>query len=145
MSDPRATHSSNLLRWALSANAVFSTLTGLGALLAPAALGAFLGLPAAELTALGTELLLFAAFLFFLVTRKKFERPWIRGTVLAVIALDVLWVIGSAAAILAPATPLTAAGKWTVLATAVIVADFAAFQTIGWRRLFRPLTHPAHA
>ncbi len=131
------TSNPSMLRWALGGNALFSTLTGIASLVAPAAIGTFLGLPAGEISALGTELLLFAAFLFFLATRQDLERPWIRNTVLVVIALDVLWVLGSAVAILAPTTPLTTAGKWTVMAIAVVVADFAVFQTVGWRRLFK--------
>ena len=77
---------SSMLRWALGGNALFSTLTGTASLIAPEAIGTFLGLPAGEISALGSELLLFAGFLFFLVTRKDLERPWIRNSVLAVIA-----------------------------------------------------------
>ncbi len=127
--------SQSLLRKALFGNAIFSFLCADACLLASEAVGKYVGLPASEVFALGINLAVFAALLVFLVTRRDLGRGWIRNTVLAVIAMDVLWVVGSAAALLAPSTPLTGAGKWVVFAVAIAVADFAYFQFVGWRRM----------
>ncbi|MCG8460577.1 MAG: hypothetical protein MI919_30215 [Holophagales bacterium] len=129
--------SETTLRTALFANAGFSTVTATTLLLASDSVAGFTGIPGAELRMVGVDLGLFALGLFALLTR-DLTRTWVRAVVLAVIALDVLWVIGSAALLLAP-NSLTVAGQWTVGVVACVVADFALFQGLGWRGMGREL------
>ena len=51
-----------------------------------------------------------------------------------VIALDVLWVLGSVLLIFTDLVPLSIGGKWTVALIADIVALFAILQYVGLRR-----------
>ena len=134
---PERSRSETMLRTTLFANAGFSTLTAATLLSASAAVAGFTGIPGAELRMVGVELGLFALGLFALLTR-DLTRTWVRTVVLAVIALDVLWVIGSAALLLMP-NSLTVAGQWTVGIVACVVADLALFQGLGWRGMGREL------
>ncbi|MEM7356590.1 MAG: hypothetical protein AAF657_37590 [Acidobacteriota bacterium] len=133
------TRSETLLRRALSANAAFSGLCGILCVVAASSIAQLTGLPKAEVFAFGVNLEVFAALLIFLVTRRDLSRGWARALVMAVIAMDVLWVIGSAA-ILLTASPLTTAGKWIVFAVAAVVGDLAFFQLRGFRGLRRTTT-----
>ncbi len=123
--------SETLLRRALAANAGFSLLTGSVCWLAAEQVASFVGIPILEAKALGLNLEVFAVGIFFLLTR-DLSKTWARNVVGGIIALDVLWVVGSAA-LLMSAAPLTVAGKWTVGIIAMVVADFAFFQWRGWR------------
>lgn len=123
-------------RMAVGGNAAFSATCAVICLLAREPLGELVGLSSVALAGLGTELLAFAGFLALLATRKDMTRPWIQNAVLVICMLDVLWVVGSALALVQPA-PLTSAGRWMVGAIALAVADFAAFQVLGWWRLRR--------
>ena len=134
----KTTHPAVILRRALTANAVFSGICGVLCVLASASIGQLMGIPRAEIFTLGVNLEVFAILLIVLATRKDFDRGWIRALVMAVIAMDALWVIGSAALLLAPAVPLTSAGRWIVFGVALVVADVAYFQLrgfVGLRRL----------
>lgn len=134
--------SATLLRRALSANAVFSGLCGALCVLAATSIARLTGIPRAEVFALGVNLEVFAALLIVLATRRDFSRGWVKALVMAVIAMDVLWVVGSAAVLL-QASPLTAAGKWIVFAVALVVGDVAYFQLRGFRGLRRAAVQPA--
>ncbi|MEM8931215.1 MAG: hypothetical protein AAGE94_08565, partial [Acidobacteriota bacterium] len=127
--------SERLLRRALTANAAFSATCAAVCLAGATALAGWLGVAAADLRSLGVELAVFAVGLFVLQSRNLRAR-WARRTVAAVIALDALWVVGSAALLLAP-NPLTTAGQWTVVAVAAVVGDLAFFQWRGWRGMAR--------
>ena len=127
-------------RMAVGGNAAFSATCALICLLAREPLGELVGIAPSALAGLGAELLAFAGFLALLATRKDMGRPWVQNAVLIVGMLDVLWVIGSALAILQPA-PLTGAGRWIVGIVALAVADFAAFQLLGWWRLRGTAAH----
>ena len=113
------------------ANASFSLLTGSVCWLAAERVASFVGIPVLEAKALGLNLEIFAVGIFLLLTR-DLSQTWTRNVVAGIIALDVLWVIGSAV-LLMSAAPLTVAGKWTVGVIALAVADFAYFQWRGWR------------
>ncbi len=126
-----------LLRRALTVNAVFSGLCGVLCVLASASIGKVTGIASAEIFALGINLEVFSVLLIVLATRKDFSRGWVRALVMAVIAMDVLWVAGSTALLLMPAVPLTAAGRWIVFAVALVVADVAFFQLRGFLGLRR--------
>ncbi len=121
-------------RLAVGGNAAFSATCAMTCLLAREPLGELIGLAPTALAGLGAELLAFAGFLALLATRKDMNRPWVQNAVVTVGMLDVLWVVGSALAILQPGL-LTGAGRWVVGAIALAVADFAAFQLLGWWRL----------
>ena len=133
-----ATQPTTILRRALTVNAVFSGICAGICLLAAASVGQLMGVARAEIFALGVNLEVFCALLILLATRKDFSRGWVRALVMAVIAMDVLWVLGSAALLLAPAAPLTTAGRWIVFAVALVVADVAYFQLRGFLGLRRP-------
>lgn len=121
-----------LLRIALRGNAAFSATSGLVSLVAAGSLATLLGVPEAQvLTALGAQLLVFAAFLVWLSTRERIHP----GLAMAVIAADVAWVIGTVPVVAADF--LTTVGVWTVLGIADVVAVFAALQWFGLRRMRR--------
>lgn len=119
-----------LLRSSLRGNAAFSTLCGLTSLLAATALAPALGVPEPMmLTSLGVQLLVFATLLVWLASR-----PAIRPALaLAVVAADVLWVVGTVPLLVAGV--LTPLGSWTAFAIANVVALFAALQYLGVRRM----------
>lgn len=123
---------SNLLRYALWGNALFSGISGLVALLAGEQLGTLMGISAtAVFTILGIGLIAFALTIAWFASRPTIDRrfAWI------VIILDVVWVIDSLAILLVGWPPLTTTGKWLVAIIADIVAVFAIVQFIGLRRL----------
>ena len=124
--------SSTLLRRALVANALFSGASGMFLALGARTVGSFLGLDnALVLTIAGVLLIIYAADLFYVATRPAVSRTaaWLA------VALDLLWVAGSAAILLGGWLPLTTAGKWAVGAVAELVFLFALFQYLGIRRL----------
>ena len=126
-----------VLRRALTANAVFSGICGVLSVLAAASIARLTGIAQAEVFALGINLEVFSVLLIVLATRKDYSRGWVRALVMAVIAMDVLWVVGSAALLLMPAAPLTTAGSWIVFGVALVVADVAYFQLRGFLGLRR--------
>lgn len=122
----------NLLRNALLGNAAFSTLTGFELLAFPEAMGRFIGFQSpALLRELGASLLFFAAVVAFTATRRPI-RLWAAATISA---MDISWVVGTAALLIARPDLLNTAGTITALVVAFVVADFALFQIIGIRRL----------
>lgn len=126
------TSPTTLLRRALTANAIFSGICGVLCVLASSSIARWTGISQAEIFALGVNLEVFSALLILLATRKDYSRGWVRALVMAVIAMDVLWVVGSAALLLMPSAPFTTAGRWTVFAVALVVADVAFFQLRGF-------------
>lgn len=122
---------SSLLRRVLRGNGLFSGISGLVLLVGAKPVAAFLGLawPVA-LMSLGVTLLAYAAVLFWVTSQESIKRPFVQMAIL----LDVAWVVGSAAILLAGWLPLTVAGKWTVALLAEVVAIFAALQGYAlWR------------
>jgi len=118
-----------LLRWSLRANAAFSSACAALALAAAGRLARTLGVPEpGMLVALGVQLLVWAGLLLALAARPRI-RP---ALALAVVAADALWVVGMIPLVLAGG--LTAAGVWTALALADVVAAFAVLQLLGIRR-----------
>jgi len=136
--------STTLLRRALTANAIFSGLCTAFCLLAADRVAELTGIARAEIFALGINLEVFCALLIVLATRRDFSRGWVKALVMAVIAMDVLWVLGSAALLLT-ASPLTTAGKWIVFAVAGVVGDVAFFQLRGFLGTRRAAAQPAAA
>lgn len=123
---------STLLRRALVANALFSGASGALLALGARPVASFLGLDnVLFLTITGAVLLLYAVDLLYVATRPAVNRT----TAWMAVALDLLWVAGSALILLSGWLPLTTAGKWAVGIVAEVVFLFAVFQYLGIRRL----------
>ena len=118
-----------LLRQALLADAV--TTAACAALLIGGAgiLDDLLGLPAGLLRGAGLVLVPFVALVSWLGTRQRLPRMMI----LAVIGLNILWVIDSVLLLVGGWAAPTAAGLAFVIAQAVAVAMYAELQIIGLR------------
>ena len=120
----------DLLRLALRLDAVVTGVNGAAYLLAASVLDDLLGLPAGLLRSGGVFLLLFAAVVWLLGARPAISTPAVR----AVIALNVLWSVGSVVAVVGDAgSPSTVGAVWLVV-QALVVAAFAALQLAGLRR-----------
>lgn len=126
------THSTpTLLNRAVRANSLFCAGSGAGLLLAARPLSGWLGLPwPALLGGLGAMLVVYGALLW----RVSAESPLPAARARIIIALDIAWVVGSAALLLADQPGFTTAGKWAVAVVADIVALFALVQFIALRR-----------
>jgi hypothetical protein len=136
---PTTSEHQDLLKRALTGNAVFSLLSGLVIVFANRWLVNFLGLSASislGLGAIGISLVVYAVLLC-LSTRRSHIR--ISNAWLAVV-MDVLWVLGSCALVMV--VPFSAAGKWTVILVADLVLLFAILQWLGIRRVQKS-AHPA--
>lgn len=131
MSDS-ASDSSRFLRNALRANALFSGVSGLCGLVAAAPLAELLGVAPPFLVSLtGLNLIAFAVLLVVVASRRRVASAWVK----AIIAADVMWVVGSAALI--PTGVFSALGRWVVASLAGIVGLLAILQYTGVRRMSR--------
>ena len=127
-----STGKAQFLRRALTANGIFTLVSGAGLMIGADFFADLLGLNnPLILTAVGLMLVLYAPFVFWVSLRK----PILRQAVIAIILLDLFWVLGSALLLIGGWLPLSTTGKWLVAITADIVAVFAVLQTIGLRRL----------
>ena len=141
ISTHETTGKDQLLRNALRGNGMFSTVSGIAFIVGSSQIADFLGIADADILGLmkgstfllitGVSLLLFAGGLFFNSSRSTI----IKGLAWEAVALDVIWVLGSAIVLLTDALPFTTAGSWAVLIVADIVATFALFQYLGIRRM----------
>ncbi len=130
---------SRLLRLALGGNAAFSTLSAVIFLVASQPIASFLGfLPTQQVFLLGVQLALFAVWLFSL---SRQSMPSLRQ-VWVIIALDMLWVVGSVLVLLLPPATLTSGGKWAIALVADVVGLFAILQFVGLRQLTRTMHAP---
>ena len=129
---PTTTHS-NVLRRALQANGLFSAISGVVLAVLPTPVSSFLGLDMPGLiNFLGAGLIGFAVALFWLATEPKIRR----SLALAVILLDLAWVVDSILLLITDIVPLTAHGMWAIAIVSGIVAFFAALQSYGLRRSY---------
>lgn len=124
-------HSTNFLRYALLADAVASGATGLLLIAGAGLLEGFLGLPVALMREAGLVLVPYVAFVAWVGTRETISRPAVQ----AVIALNVLWVLGSAGLLVSGWVVPTLLGYAFVIAQAIVVGVFAELQFIGLRRI----------
>lgn len=123
---------STMLKKALLVNAAFSALSGAEMLFFPDAISRFIGFSApGQLRELGVALLLFAAAVAYTATRRPI-RIWAAGLISA---LDVAWVVGTAALLVARPDLFNTVGVVSAVVVALAVADFAFFQVLGIRRL----------
>ncbi|MEK6222576.1 MAG: hypothetical protein N2D54_10065, partial [Chloroflexota bacterium] len=96
---------------AMQSNALFSDISGLGLIIASQSIASITGIPSATaLAVLGSGLLAWALVIFF-QTQKPAIPP---AFTIAVIAGDLLWVVGSAFLIIGNQVALTTTGKWAV-------------------------------
>ena len=126
-----------MLRRVLIANAVFSGIFGLIFIFDAAPLAAFMGLEYslgdnanAVLIGLGIALVLFAAELVVLTSRKELKLKEIYGVIL----LDVGWVVGSLVLLFGNVIELSNGGWWMTAILADIVAVFAGLQYYALRK-----------
>ncbi len=131
ITSPVSINEKSFLQHALLGNAVFSGASGLVMLLAADAPSQFLGLGnPLILTVVGIVLLLYMPMLVWLAN----QSPVPTHFAWEVIALDILWVIGSLILIFSDFVPLTTSGKWAIAITSDIVGLFAILQYVGLRR-----------
>jgi len=130
-----------LLFNALGANGVFSGVSGLIMVLASGAITEFLGLTDPRfILELGFMLVAFGGLLVFYYRRKRIHR----ATAIAISALDLGWVLGSAGLIVAMPDLFSSAGTVAVIAVAVVVLTFCDLQAYAIWRAHRT-TLPASA
>ena len=121
---------SPLLRKALLADALLSGITGLALLLAAGPLATLEGLPVGLLRWSGFILIPFAAFVAWLGTRERVQRP----LVFAVVACNALWALDSVLLLVTGWVEPTILGELFVLGQAAVVAVLAELEFIGLRR-----------
>jgi hypothetical protein len=121
--------SPNLLRYALTADAVASGAMALLMIAAAAPLSGLLGLPQQLLTIAGLILVPWTAMVAYLATRAE-PNP---GGVWAVILINLAWVAASAFILFGGVVSPTLLGFAFVVAQAIAVLAFADFQFFGLR------------
>lgn len=121
----------SLLPLTLRINGITSVVTGLALLFFEGGFQQLMGI-AFPFSWVGMGLLLFAIFVLAVARRK----PVVPSLVWIVIALDVLWVVGSVEVLLMDAG-ITTIGNWMIGLVALVVADFALFQFIGLRNVLK--------
>ena len=113
------------IRRPLLANATFSALSGLIMITCCSSLGSLLGeIQSMDLLLLGIGLVAFASYLLFIAYRKPLEKR----QVIAIIIMDLLWVIGSVLLLWLRPIALTETGQQLIILIAAIVACFALWQ-----------------
>ena len=118
------------LRFALLADAVASGATGLMMIAGADLLTGLLGLPVALMREAGLLLVPYVALVAWVGTRANIPH----GAVKAIIALNVLWVLGSVGLLVGGFVAPTALGYAFVIFQATVVGVFAELQVIGLRR-----------
>ena len=127
------TTNSNLFGQALRANSIFSGISGLLFVLAAGNLSELTGIqPPLVFTITGLGLMIYSAFLFRL---RRSHPVYNTRIVWAVIIVDLLWVVDSAALLVTGWLPLTVAGQWIIAIVADVVLLFAIWQFFGLRRM----------
>ena len=124
------TRAGGLLRLALGLDAVVTGANGAAYLLGATLLDGPLGLSPGLLRGVGVFLLVYAAAVWFVATR----RPIPGAAVEAVIGANLLWAAGSVAAVVVGIGSLTGLGAGWLVLQAAVVAGFAAAQIAGLRR-----------
>jgi hypothetical protein len=120
-----------LLRRVLMVNAAFTTLCALALLLFSSSVVTFMGVVTPlHLLVLGGVLLFYAVDL----GRTAFGQQIPSGRIYYFIAMDVLWVAGSACLLWGIELGFTEAGRWAILLVADVIGLFALLQGIGVRR-----------
>lgn len=121
---------SSYLKKVLIADAAISGAAAVAMMAGSTFLPALLGLPFELLLWAGVALIPFVAGLFLVLRQPQVAR----GVVLAIIALNIGWVVASLVVAFGPVFAPTLLGKVFVAAQAATVALFAELQIIGLRR-----------
>jgi hypothetical protein len=120
----------NLIRFALTADAIATAATGALLAVGGALLADLTGLPAAATLPLGLFLIAFAAFVGWVGMQR--ETP--RSAAMLIVIVNCAWVVASVIVVLAGSFPLTLLGVAFVLAQAIAVAALVALQWVGLGR-----------
>ncbi|GAA3657724.1 hypothetical protein GCM10022224_021180 [Nonomuraea antimicrobica] len=118
------------LRLALAADAVVTGGNGLAYLALATPVSPLLGPGTGLLRGIGAFLLAYAVAVGVLASRRQISPTGTR----AVIAVNVVWTLGSIAAVVTGAADLTTAGSAWAIAQALVVALFAELQITGLRK-----------
>jgi hypothetical protein len=122
----------NPARLPLQVDGAFCAVSGLLFTLDAEAIRAFTGLElSTPIFLLGLILLTYGIGLWWFTTYRRIERPM----VLAVIALNVLWIVGSVLLLEFDPLHFSSKGRWAVLILADVVALLAIWEYIGLRRM----------
>ncbi|MFD1931841.1 MULTISPECIES: hypothetical protein [Nonomuraea] len=121
------------LRMALAADAVVTGGNGLIYLLAAAPVSGLLGPDAGILREIGVFLLVYGAAVGFLAGRANISR----AAAQVVIALNIVWTLGSVAAVATGLMEFTTIGAIWAIAQALVVGAFAELQIMGLRKAAR--------
>lgn len=128
--ETRVNENGRFLQQMLRGNAIFSIIFGLVFIFAGGAFAELTGLQTPwAFTAVGVALLPFAYFVWHAASQLSSAR--------IIIALDLVWVVGSYLFLWQLWQTLTPAGRWFVALQAEAVFLFDVFQIIGFRRLSR--------
>jgi hypothetical protein len=123
-------HSSQFLRRALLADAVFSGVSAIGLTLGAGAFASLFNLPEVLLQESGLFLIANAALVGWLGSRPSVPK----ALVVLVIAGNALWTLASVALLLSGAVSPNLLGTITVVAQAIATGLFAELQYVGMRR-----------
>ncbi len=123
-------HSSQLLRRALLADAVFSGVSAIAMVLDAGALASLLSLPEALLRETGLFLIAYTALVGWLGSRTSLPK----GPVILVVAGNAAWTLASIALLLSGSVAPNLLGTIVILAQAIATGVFAELQYVGLRR-----------
>ena len=123
-------HSSQLLRRALIADAIFSGVSAVTMVLDAGALASFFNLPEALLREAGLFLIAYTALVGWLGTRISVPKT----VVMLVVAGNAAWTLASIALLFSGAVAPNLLGTVVVVAQAIATGVFAELQYIGLRR-----------
>ncbi|MER6949941.1 hypothetical protein ABT294_38585 [Nonomuraea sp. NPDC000554] len=119
------------LRIALALDAVVTGVNGLVYLAAAGPTSDLLGPDAELLRGIGAFLLVYGAAVGFLASRGTISQAGVK----VVIALNIIWTLGSIAAVVTGAAGFTTIGAVWAIAQALVVGVFAEVQIMGLRRM----------
>jgi hypothetical protein len=128
---PLTTDRTKFLRLALAADAIVTGGNGLVYLAFATPVSTLLGPGTGLLRGIGAFLLVYGVAVGLLATR----RPIGPAATTFVIALNIIWSLGSVAVVVTGAAGLTTIGAVWAIAQAVVVAVFAELQIIGLRKV----------
>jgi hypothetical protein len=121
----------SFLRNTLKGNAIFSIISGGAFALGSSVLAPFMGMDnPLLLLVLGIGVVIFGASVWRIANGSLNAQQGI-----AIMVLDVIWVLGSILLLIADPFTFTNEGKWAVLIVADIVGVFAILEYLGVRRL----------
>jgi hypothetical protein len=123
-------HSSQFLRRALLADAVFSGVSAIGLTIGAGAFASLFNLPEILLQETGLFLIAYAALVGWLGSRPSVPK----ALVVLVIAGNALWTLASIALLFSGAVNANLLGTITVVAQAIATGVFAELQYVGLRR-----------